>query len=173
MQFRVDEAIDILRATPAAIRAFLQDVSERWVYNNYGENTFSPFDVVGHLIHGERNDWMARTRVILEHGEARPFEPFDRYAMYQASKGKSLDELLDTFHSLRMQNVKALEELRLTEEHLALRGTHPALGSVTLENLLACWVVHDLNHIAQCAKAMAYQYRNSVGPWQVHMSVLR
>lgn len=172
MNFQIDHAIEILERTPSALRAMLSGLSEPWVMSNYGDKTFSPFDVVGHLIHGERTDWMPRARLILEHGEAKPFEPFDRYAMYEASRGKTIGELLDTFETLRRENVKALRNLALSANDLARRGTHPELGPVTLENLLATWTVHDLNHVAQIAKAMAFQLRNAVGPWNEYISIL-
>jgi hypothetical protein len=173
LKFQLEQAIEVLRRTPSVLRSMLSGLSDPWVFNNYGPETFSPFDVVGHLIHGERADWIARARIILEQGEGRTFDPFDRYAMYEASKGKTLAELLDTFESLREENVRTLESMPLTPEKLALRGTHPALGAVTLENLLTTWVVHDLNHVAQIAKAMASQYREAVGPWEAHLSILR
>lgn len=172
MKFQLDSAIEILERTPGVLRAMLGGVGEPWVMSNYGADTFSPFDVVGHLIHGERTDWMPRTRIILEHGESRPFDPFDRYAMYETSKGKTIGELLDTFESLRRDNVDALRGLALTPEDLARCGTHPELGTVTLENLLATWTLHDLNHIHQIAKAMAYQLRDGVGPWIEYITIL-
>ncbi|MCH7872826.1 MAG: DinB family protein [Planctomycetes bacterium] len=172
MKFHLDSAIEILERTPAALRAMLGGLSEPWVTSNYGHDTFSPFDVVGHLIHGERTDWMPRARMILEHGESKTFEPFDRYAMYEQSKGRTIGELLDEFESLRCENVIALRGLALTPEDLARRGTHPELGAVTLENLLATWTVHDLNHIHQIAKSMGHQLRNSVGPWIEYISFL-
>lgn len=172
MEFQIDQAIEVLSRTPAVLQSMLRGLSDPWVQNNYGEKTFSPFDVVGHLIHGERADWIPRARIILEHGEAQPFEPFDRYAMYEASEGKSIGELLRTFAELRSRNIETLRELRITPAQLALRGTHPELGSVTLENLLATWVAHDLNHIHQIAKSMAYQYHQRVGPWREYLTVL-
>ncbi|MCG8407241.1 MAG: DinB family protein [Phycisphaerales bacterium] len=173
MEFRIEQAVEVLRNTPSVLRSMLSGLGDSWVHNNYGDKTFSPFDVVGHLIHGERTDWIPRARVILEHGETRPFEPFDRYAMYEASRGLTMAQLLDTFESLRVENLEALSALRLTRDQLSLRGTHPALGPVTLEALLAMWTVHDLNHIAQIAKSMAYQYRERVGPWLEYASILR
>jgi hypothetical protein len=140
--------------------------------SNYGAATFSPFDVVGHLIHGEQTDWMVRVRVILEHGETRPFASFDRYAMFEASKGKSMAELLRTFALLRAKNLGDLRALQLTPQKLECRGSHPALGGVTLRQLLAAWVVHDLNHLHQIAKAMAFQYQQEVGPWREYLSIL-
>lgn len=173
MQFQLDRAIEVLSRTPTVLRSMLGDLSEPWVQSNYGEKTFSPFDVVGHLIHGERTDWMPRAKIILEHGESRPFDTFDRYAMYEASRGKTIGELLDTFESLRRQNVRDLKALGLSESQLALRGTHPQLGPVTMRELLSMWVVHDLNHIAQIAKAMAHQYHDEVGPWLAYASILK
>ena len=171
MNFQPDQGIEVLGRTPAVLRALLGGLSDVWALSNYGDKTFSPFDVVGHLIHGERTDWIPRARIILAHGEARAFEPFDRYAMYKDSKGKSLAQLLDTFETLRRQNIGELQAMQLTPEKLALRGTHPELGAVTMEQLLAMWVVHDLNHIHQIAKAMAFQYRENVGPWRQFVSI--
>lgn len=172
MPFVLGEAMEVLSRTPAVLTAMLAGLSQPWVRNNYGENTFSPFDVVGHLIHGERTDWMPRARMILEHGEARAFEPFDRYAMYQASVGCSLEELLTTFDRLRNESLAELRAMKLDETRLDCRGTHPALGTVTLRELLATWVVHDLNHVHQVAKSMAHQYRGSVGAWRAYLSIL-
>ncbi|MFQ5491168.1 MAG: DinB family protein [Phycisphaerae bacterium] len=172
MDVLVDDAVEVLRATPGVLRSMLAGLSEPWTSNNYGPETFSPFDVVGHLIHGERADWIPRSRIILEKGPAETFEPFDRYVMYEASKGKTLGELLDTFETLRAKNLEALAGFGLDARKLALEGTHPELGRVTLKNLLAMWVVHDLNHIHQIAKCMAYQYRDSVGPWRAYISFL-
>ncbi len=173
MQFRLKEAIDVLRRTPVALRVMLTDIDDCWILNNYGKDTFSPFDVVGHLIHADRTDWIPRARIILEHGKSRPFDTFDRYAQYEDSKGQTLAELLDTFEMLRTERIEALQAMRLTSEQLTLRGTHPELGSVTMEQLLAMWVVHDLNHIHQIVKCMAYQYMDAVGPWKSHAGVYK
>ena len=172
MHFHLLQALAVLSKTPDVLRSLLANLSDDWVRSNYGPNTFSPFDVVGHLIHGERTDWMVRARVILEQGEEHPFEPFDRYAMFEASKGKTIGELLDTFAALRAQNLEDLRALHLAPDQLALRGTHPELGAVTLQQLLATWVVHDFNHLHQIAKAMAFQYRHEVGPWRAYLSIL-
>jgi hypothetical protein len=172
MTFTLDQAVEILPRTPDVLRALLGGLSDGWVLSNYGPDTFSPFDVVGHLIHGERTDWMVRVRIILEHGEKMTFEPFDRHAMYEASRGKSMADLLQQFAALRAQNLDDLRALRLTPEKLERRGTHPALGGVTLRQLIAAWVVHDLNHLHQIAKAMAFQYRDDVGPWREYLSLL-
>lgn len=172
MQYRIDHALAILSKTPVVVRNLLQGLDEPWVMNNYGENTFSPFDVVGHFVHGEKEDWIGRTKIILEHGEAQPFDPFDRYAQYEDSKGKTINNLLDEFASLRSANLNELKTLNLEEEQLALRGTHPELGGVTLNELLATWVTHDLHHIAQICKSMAYQYKDEVGPWRKYIGII-
>ncbi len=172
MNFDLQQALEILERTPDVLRTLLGGLSDSWVRNNYGPDTFSPFDVVGHLIHGEQTDWMVRVRVILEHGDSEPFEPFDRYAMYEASKGKSLSQLLQHFAELRTKNLDHLRALHLTPVMLDRPGTHPALGAVTLRQLLATWVVHDLNHLHQIAKSMAHQYRDEVGPWREYLSIL-
>lgn len=173
MNYQLDEALEVLTATPEVLRAMLEQKDSKWVLSHYGPKTFSPFDVVGHLIHGEKTDWIPRARNILEHGESRPFEPFDRYAMYEESKGKSIGDLLDEFEELRAQNIGLLRAMNVRPEQLSLTGMHPALGRVTLGQLLATWVVHDLNHIAQIAKAMAFQYGSEVGPWREYLSILR
>ncbi|HWL93129.1 MAG TPA: DinB family protein [Phycisphaerae bacterium] len=170
--FSLARSIEILRNTPRVLRALLDGLSDNWVTSNYGEKTFSPFDVVGHLIHGEKTDWMQRMRLILEYGESRPFEPFDRYAMYESSRGKQIGELLSEFESLRSANLMTLNDLNLTPTQMNLSGLHPALGRVTLGQLIATWVVHDLNHIHQIAKCMAYRYRDFVGPWKAYLSIL-
>lgn len=173
MKFDLHQAIEVLERTPGVLRAMLAGLSQPWVQNNYGPETFSPFDVVGHLIHGERHDWMPRMVIILEHGPHKPFEPFDRYAMYEDSKGKTIDGLLDTFARLRSQNIAELTRLQLTPQQLTMTGTHPDLGEVTLEQLMATWVVHDLNHTHQIAKAQAWQYRDHVGPWRSEVSIIK
>lgn len=172
MAFDLNHSIEVLRKTPSVLHSLLNGLSDDWTRTNYGENTFSPFDVVGHLLHGERTDWMPRLRIILEYGDTKPFEPFDRYAMYEESKGKSLDELLQAFAKLRKQNLDELIALKLTVKQLNRQGLHPALGTVTLQQLLATWVVHDLNHLHQIAKSMAYQYRNEMGPWRQYVTFL-
>ncbi len=172
MDFQLDHAYEVLERTPQVVRSMLSGLDESWTHRNYGDATWSPFDIVGHLIAGERVDWMARTRIILESGPSRPFDPFNRTAMYEASHGKTLAELLDTFESLRVRNLNELRALQLGATQLALPGTHPGLGAVTLEQLLATWVVHDLNHIAQIARAMAFQYREQVGPWIAYLPIL-
>jgi hypothetical protein len=173
MRFSLDLALEILSRTPATLRSLLRGLSPPWIINNEGEKTWSPFDIVGHLIHGERTDWMPRLKIILNDGQARAFEPFDRFAQFEASKGKSLVELLDTFEVLRRQNLETLKPLHLTQEHFELKGRHPDFGTVSLRQLLATWVVHDLNHLAQIARVMAKQYKEEVGPWVEYLSILK
>lgn len=173
MGFDLEDAIAVLERTPAALDALLRNLPEAWTRQNEGGKTWSPFDVVGHLIHGELTDWMPRLRIILEEGEARAFEPFDRFAQFEANRGKSLGELLDRFRQLRRENLAALRTLRLAPEDFARRGRHPGLGTVTLGELVATWVVHDLDHLHQISRVMASQYREAVGPWAAYVNVLR
>ena len=173
MPHDLPQTISLLARTPAALNALLRDLPETWTLRNEGENTWSAFDVVGHLIHGERTDWMPRVRVVLQFGEARPFEPFDRWAQFRESKGKSLGELLDEFAGLRSANLSELRALNLRPEDLERRGRHPALGVVTLSELLAAWAVHDLTHLHQISRVMAHQYREAVGPWGKFLGVLK
>ncbi len=173
MNFDLEEAIAVLERTPRTLRAMVSELPDAWTTTNEGGETWSPYDVVGHLIHGERTDWIPRARIILEAGESRPFTPFDRVAMKQASRGKSLDELLDTFEGEREANLMALRALRLRPEDLAKTGMHPELGRVTLAQLLATWVAHDLDHIVQIARTMAKQYADAVGPWSAYLRVVQ
>ena len=172
MEFQLDQAEEILRRTPATLSALLRHLPDEWVLSNEGPDSWSPFDVVGHLIHGERTDWLPRAKVILEYGERRAFEPFDRFAMFEESAGKSLDELLDTFERLREESLRELKGIGLTPEMLGRRGLHPELGEVTLGQLLSTWVVHDLSHVGQVARVLAKQYGEAVGPWRDYLSVL-
>ena len=172
MLFNLDQALEILTRTPAVLSSLLSGLSSEWTMNNEGEQTWSPFDVLGHLIHGERTDWVPRLKIILQSGEAETFPSFDRFAQFEDSKGKSLAELLATFADLRAQSLATLASLNLTTEDLDKRGMHPALGSVRLEELLATWVVHDLSHLTQITRTMAKQYSDAVGPWKAYLSVL-
>lgn len=172
MEFKLDEAKAILRRTPATLTSLLQDLPDEWQFSNEGPETWSPFDVLGHLIHGEETDWIPRAKMILEHGEQRAFEPFDRFAMFEKSKGKSLGELLTTFERLREESLRELDGFNLTPELLAKRGKHPELGVVTLSELLATWVVHDLSHIGQIVRVMCKQYGDRVGPWRAYLPIL-
>ncbi len=168
----VNAAMAILKRTPRMLEAWLDGLPVEWIDCDTGPDTFSPFDVVGHLIHGEKTDWIPRLRIILDHGTGRPFEPFDRFAMYEASRGKSLRMLLDEFAALRADSLSALQQLRLSESDLQKEGIHPEFGRVTASQLLATWVVHDLNHIDQIARTMAHRYDSDVGPWRKYLSIL-
>ena len=172
-EFNLDETIAVLTRTPATLDALLRGLPASWVRSNEGKDTWSAFDIVGHLIVGERTDWMTRARVILERGEARPFDPFDRFAQLKETQNKSLEQLLDDFVRLRRENLAALQALNLQPEDLSRRGRHPALGVVTLSQLLATWAVHDLTHVHQLSRVMAHQYRDAVGPWSAYLGVLK
>jgi DinB family protein len=165
--------IALLTRTPAALDALLRDLPDAWTMRNEGEGTWSVFDVIGHLIHGERTDWMPRARMILQSGESQAFEPFDRTGHARDSAGKSLGQLLDDFARLRAENLRDLRALNLRPEDLARRGRHPALGVVTLSQLLSTWAAHDLTHVHQISRVMAHQYRDSVGPWSAYLGVLQ
>ena len=169
-EHRLNDTIALLARTPAALDALLRDLPETWVHRNEGGETWSVFDVVGHLIHGERTDWIPRTRLILESGDTKPFEPFDRLGHVRESAGKSLSELLDEFARLRAEN---LAQLQVSDEDLDRRGRHPALGGVTLSQLLATWAAHDLSHLHQISRVMAHQYRELVGPWSAYLGVMQ
>jgi hypothetical protein len=173
MEHNLAHTISLLTRTPAALDTLLRDLPEAWTLANEGENTWSAFDIVGHLIHGERTDWMARARKILQYGETQTFEPFDRLGQVRESQGKSLGQLLDEFARLRSKNLDELRALNLREEDLELRGRHPELGLVTLSELLATWAAHDLTHLHQLSRVMAHQYREAVGPWSRYLGVLQ
>ena len=176
-EFNLSDVIAILTRTPATLDALLRGQPDLWVRSNEGrtkggKESWSPFDIVGHLIIGERTDWMPRVRIILQHGESRAFDPFDRLAQEKESQGKSMEQLLDEFARLRKDNLSALQAFNLQPEDLARRGKHPELGAVTLSQLLATWAVHDLTHFHQISRVMAYQYRDAVGPWKAYLGVL-
>ena len=173
MEHNLAHTISLLTRTPAALDTLLRDLPEAWTLANEGENTWSAFDIVGHLIHGERTDWMARARKILQYGETQTFEPFDRLGQVRESQGKSLGQLLDEFARLRSKNLDELRALNLREEDLELRGRHPELGLVTLSELLATWAAHDLTHLHQLSRVMAHQYSEAVGPWSRYLGVLQ
>src|SRR5580692_7692144 len=178
IEFNLADTVALLSRTPATLDVWLRGLPDSWARSNEGlsndgSDTWSAFDIVGHLIAGERNDWMPRVRIILEKGEARPFDPFDRFAQEKESQGKSLEQLLDEFASLRGENLAALQALNLQPEDLTRRGRHPALGAVTLSQLLATWAVHDLTHLHQISRVMAHQYDAAVGPWHAYLGVLK
>jgi len=171
-EFNLAEAAAILARTPATLAEFLSGLPDIWVRRDEGNDTWSAFDILGHLIVGERTDWMPRIRILLENGEARAFDPFDRFAQFNESAGNSMEQLLTKFADLRRENLVALHALNLQSEDLAKRGRHPALGVVTLSELIAAWVVHDLTHVHQISRVMAHQYRDAVGPWSAYLGVL-
>jgi hypothetical protein len=166
------DAVAVLERTPTALRGMLDGLPDSWLLANEGPDTFSPRDVMGHLIHGEETDWVPRLRIILEHGEAVPFTPFDRFAFRTRSAGQSTAALLERFATLRAANLREVRAVNLDSGTLARTGMHPALGRVTLGQLLASWVVHDLGHLKQVARVMARQYREAVGPWREYLTIL-
>ncbi len=167
------QSVVLLERTPAALDALLRGLPEEWTQRNEGAGTWTVFDVIGHLIHGERADWIPRARRILEFGESKPFDRFDRFAQERESRGKTLPQLLDEFAGLRTEKLDELRAMNLTEEDLKRRGTHPALGVVTLSELLSTWAAHDLTHLHQISRIMAHQYREAVGPWTKFLGVMR
>ena len=173
MEQNLVDTIALLTRTPAALDVLLRDLPQAWTSHDEGENTWTAFDVVGHLIHGERTDWMPRLRMILEFGDAQAFVPFDRFAQFRESEGKSLPQLLDQFARLRAENLAELRALNLQPADLDRQGRHPALGAVTLSQLLGTWAVHDLTHLHQVSRIMAHQYRDAVGPWSTFLGVLQ
>lgn len=170
--FDLDRAVAVLERTPATLRSLLLGLPNAWTDADEGPDTWSPYVIVGHLIHGERTDWLTRARIILGPGPDRRFEPYDRFAQFRESAGKSLADLLDEFAELRAANLVVLKSLQLDDEQLARLGEHPAFGPVSLRQLLATWVAHDLGHLAQIARVMAKQYREAVGPWRAYLPVL-
>ncbi len=170
--FIMEEATAVLARTPAVLEAMLGGLPDGWIASHEGGETWSPYDVMGHLIHGERTDWIPRVRRLLEHGEALAFDKFDRFAQFEESKGKTLAQLLDEFASLRTQSLRDLTALTLTTADLDRRGQHPAFGPVTLRQLLSTWMVHDLDHITQIARVIARQYSDEVGPWRAYLRII-
>lgn len=165
MKFDLNKSYEILERTPAVLKMQLQGVHDDWALNNEGQDTFSPYDVVGHLIHGEKTDWPDRIKLILKSDVAQPFVPYDRFAMFDESKGKTLTQLLDEFETIRQENMTWLHSLHLSENDFDKKGIHPKFGEVTLRHLLSTWVVHDLTHMAQITRVMAKQYKEEIGPW--------
>lgn len=172
MEFTVANSLEVLERTPAVLTALLSGISNDWVMHNEGPDTFSPFDVVGHLLHGEKTDWVVRAKLILEFGNSKPFVPWDRFAQYEESKGKSMEQLLNEFAAVRKENMDWYGSLNLSLADLEKTGMHPTLGEVTLRNLLSTWAVHDLTHIAQITRVMAKQYKEHMGPWPQFFRIL-
>ena len=173
MKFKLDDSIEILERTPSVITQMLTGLSEAWTSKNEGPETWSPYDIVGHLIHGEKTDWIPRMEIILSDRADKTFVPFDRFAQFEDSKGKSLQDLLLEFAELREMNLASLQLRNLKSEDLQKTGMHPELGPARLSELLASWVAHDLNHIAQISRVLAYQYKDEVGPWKAYMGILK
>ena len=173
MEPELEQTTSLLARTPAALDALLRDLPDAWTFRNEGEGTWTAFDVVGHLIHCEETDWMPRVRMIMQFGDSRTFEPFDREGHAQAIAGKSLGQLLDELAHLRAENLRELRALHLSRADLARRGQHPSLGAVTLSQLLATWAAHDLTHLHQISRVMAHQYRDAVGPWSHYLGVMK
>lgn len=172
MQFSLDKSIEVLERTPTILKSLLLGLSDEWLRNNEGENTWSPYDVVGHLIAGEKTDWITRTKIILGDSKPKVFVPFDRTVQFQEDQTRPISELLDEFSTLRAKNLEALRALEISGNDLKETGIHPAFGSVTLENLLSTWVVHDMGHLGQISRVIAKQYKDEVGPWEQYLSVL-
>jgi hypothetical protein len=173
MSHNLMNTLALLERTPATLDALLRGLPEEWTQRNEGEGTFTVVDVVGHLIYGDKVDWLPRARMILEHGDTRPFEPFDRWGHVELCRGKSLPQLLDESAKIRAMRLDELRLLNLQPEQLERKGRHPALGAVTLSQLLATWAAHDLTHLHQVSRIMAHQYREAVGPWSAFLGVMK
>lgn len=173
MEFKLDDAVILLGKTPSTLRTMLEQLPSQWINSNQGDGSWSPFDVLGHLIHGEQADWIPRAKIIIEFGENRTFDVFDRFAQFDHSRGKTIDELLTEFETLRQDGLAELAKMNLSEVDLNRTGTHPEFGRVTMKQLLATWVAHDLSHITQISRTMARQYTEAVGPWRAYLSVLK
>ena len=172
MQFNLDKAFEVLERTPQVLSLLLEGLSKEWTDSNEGGASWSPYDIIGHLIHGELTDWVPRTQIILNKEVNSQFEPFDRFAQEKNSKGKSLTQLLEEFNKLRKENIKKLRDFSISKEQLDWVGFHPEFGKVTLRQLLATWVAHDLSHLAQISRVMAKQYKEETGPWTNYLPIL-
>lgn len=172
MKFDLNQAISVLEKTPNVLKQLLDNLSQEWTHKNEGVDTWSPYDVIGHLVHGEKTDWMPRLEIVLSDSEEKTFEPYDRFAQFEMSKGKSIGDLLDEFEVLRKQNLRTLKSKFLASKDLTKEGIHPELGPVTLHQMLSAWVVHDLGHIAQVSRVMAKQYKDEIGPWTQYLTIV-
>lgn len=172
MKFNITNALEVLQQTPCTLNSLLNNLSEEWIFSNESENTWSAYDVIGHLIHGEKTDWIPRLNIILFE-KNKQFQPFDRFAQFEESKGKTIQKLLNEFKEFRIKNIEYLKSLELSENQLKLTGIHPEFGTVTITQLLATWVTHDLGHINQISRVLAKQYKNEVGPWTKYISILK
>ena len=172
MNFNINKSVEILERTPIVLESMLSELSSSWIKTNEGENTWSPYDILGHLIFGEKTDWIVRIKIILSKPENKMFEPFDRFAQLKEKQDKNISELIAEFKNLRKNNLTELRSLNITNTDFELKGIHPELGEVTLEQLISTWVVHDLGHIAQISRVMAKQYKINVGPWNAYLGIL-
>lgn len=172
MKFDLERSIEVLAATPTSVRALLGELSEDWIASRGDHENWQPFDIIGHYIYAEEAGWIPRAKVILAQADDRTFPPFDRVAQFERSKGRSLAELLDEFERVRSENIQTLRSWELVDEELELKGVHPEFGEVTLRELIATWVVHDLTHIRQIVTVMAKRYDVAVGPWRAYLSIL-
>lgn len=173
MNFDINKSLEILTRTPTVLENLLTGLSEDWISNNEGEDTWSPYDVIGHLIHGEQTDWIVRAKVILSDSDNKTFVPFDRFAQMHDGQKKTITELLKEFRALREANLEELKAFQLTDKDLHKDGIHPELGEANLKQLLSTWTVHDLGHIAQISRVMAKQYKSEVGPWKKYLGILK
>ena len=173
MEYRLDQSIEILKTTPYVIESYLSQLSKYWIMNNEGKDSWSPYDILGHLIIGEKTDWMTRVKTILSDSDNKLFEPFDRLAQLNEDQNKSIETMIEEFKNLRKQNLDELIALQITEKNLSHIGIHPEFGEVTLKQLFATWTVHDLGHIGHISRVMAKQYTKEVGPWSAYLSVLK
>ncbi|MCB0432442.1 MAG: DinB family protein [Mangrovimonas sp.] len=173
MEFSIEKSVEILERTPKTLEVLLNGLSDDWIYNNEGEDTWNVFDVIGHLVHGEKTDWMERTLIILSSDGNKTFAPFDRFAQFKDSRGKTLQQLLEEFQELRTSNLQILKDLQISHSDMKKTGIHPSFGQVTLEQLLSTWVVHDLNHLSQISRVLAKQYKDSVGSWEAYLRILK
>ncbi|MEM9648140.1 MAG: DinB family protein [Bacteroidota bacterium] len=171
--FNLEKSIQILERTPSVLKALFYNLGEDWITVNEGPQTWSAYDILGHLIHGENTDWIPRAKIILGDGPDKTFEPFDRFAQKELSTGKSMEQLLDEFTQLRESSVQTLKSWSLSQEDLPKKGNHPELGAVTLAQLLATWTIHDLAHLNQVSRVMVKHYADSVGPWRQYISLLK
>lgn len=173
MEYSIDKALEILDRTPRTLQTLLEDISEDWTHNNEGGESWSPYDILGHLIHGEKTDWISRIKITLAEEGNKTYHPFDRFAQFEESKGKSISDLFEEFSALREKNIEVLKSMNISESDFEKGAIHPSLGRVKLKQLMATWVVHDLGHIAQISRVMAKQYTDEVGPWRDYLSVLK
>ncbi len=172
MTFDLQQAVRLLQKTPMVVRSMLSNLDETWTHSNEGGDSWSPYHVVGHLVHGEKTDWMPRLEIMMAEGPIQTFEPYDRFAQIEMSKGKTLEELLEMFELLRKENLQTLQSKQITETDLSRKAMHPSLGEITLSNMLSAWVVHDQGHIAQISRVLAKNYKEEVGPWTKYLTIL-